>query len=271
MTSVRIYIPTLNRVGARNQLTLREFKSCSSHVPVLVCPPAERFAHSEYAPRVLSCPARGIGNTRQWILEHSSADVVIMADDDMGFAYRPDPTVPKLERCTDLDPLISAIVEMVELGYVHGGVGARQGNNRKDMKSPRGGEMLNGHLVVRCERVNNFHFLHREAVLANGGRMDALEVMEDFYFTLDLLLKGVPNCVIHDYVWNQKGSGADGGCSSYRTPQVQSEGARGLHRAFPEFVRVVTKHSSSVWKGIESREDVVVSWVKAARAGGIDV
>ena len=233
--NIQVYIPTRGRIGLNNQVTLREFLNYSSHIPVLVCPPDEASQHLKYAPRVRKCKAKGIGPTRQFILETSCADVVIMADDDMRFSYRPDPSNIKLERCTNLEVMLELIRTTVEdCGYIHGGVGARQGNNRKDLSGPRQGVLEDGHVFVDCERVNNMHFMDRLAVLDAGGRLDALPVMEDFYFTLTMLLKGFPNRVIHDYVWNQEGSGSIGGCSLYRTPQVQEKGANGLQESFPE-------------------------------------
>jgi len=273
--SVRIYIPTRGRIGLNRQVTLREFIEHSSHRPFLVCPPDEVTEHKKYWKKVKACPKKGIGPTRQWIIENSKSDIVAMADDDMRFSYRPDPAEVKLERCTDLDPMMKLIERCCEKwGFIHGGLGARQGNNRKDRETPRKGFLAHNHLFQDCERVNNFHFLVPEKVIETGARMDALSVMEDFHFTLTLLTQGHPNRVIHDYVWNQEGSSSDGGCSIYRTPEVQSKGAQGLHRRFPDFVKVVTKTSkdtSTAWKNFKTREDVIIQWVKAARSGGIEL
>lgn len=269
-----VYIPTRGRVGVARQVTLREFLAYSDIVPVLVCPPDELKEHKKYAPRVIACPAKGIGPTRQWILERSPASLVVMADDDMRFSYRPDPAVTKLERCTDLRPMLDCIRRYVAGGFIHGGVGARQGNNRKDCTTPRKGVIANGYLVQDCERANNFHFFDRPAVLKAGGRLDKLPVMEDFYLTLDLLLKGYPNRILHSYVWNQEASGNTGGCSLYRTWEIQAQGAEGLAKAFPEYVKVVikkSKDSSPAWRDFKERKDVHVQWLAAARAGGIDI
>lgn len=276
--NLQVYIPTMGRVGHMNQITLREFQQLSDHVPIIVCPLEEAAAHKKYSKRVVVCEQHGIGKVRQWILENSDADIVVMADDDMYFSYRPVPDQIKLERCKDLRPLLKFIEALATpfdsqkggLGYIHGGVGARQGNNRKAGATKRDGEMLVGHWVVLCERVNNFHFFHRKAFLAQKIRFDHLPVMEDFFVTLSLLTRGFPNVVIHDYVWNQRGSGAIGGCSSYRTAQVQAQGAEGLHKAFPQFVRVVEKESkdtSPSWREFKSRKDVIVSWWKAWKHG----
>lgn len=264
--SLRIYIPTRGRLGMNRQVTLREFLQYSSHEPFLVCPVDEVRAHRTYYPYVIGCPCDGIAPTRQWILENSSADIVVMASDDMRFSYRKDPSKTKLDRCEELDPLISLIERCVADGYIHGGVGARQGNNYKNLCGQRAKGILDrGHVFVDCERVNDFHFMKREAVLEWGARMDQLPVMEDFHFTLGLLLKGVPNRIIHDYVWNQEASGKTGGCSLYRTIAVQEEGARGLAAAFPDWVRLKmkrSKDSSPAWKDFKERMDVQIYWWK---------
>jgi hypothetical protein len=261
-----VYIPTRGRVGLAYQLTLREFLTKSSVMPILVCPPDEVSLHWSYYRRVYGCPHSGIGPTRQWILDRATYDVLVMADDDMTFAYRPDPAVSKLEVCQDLNPLLEYVyLCATRLGFIHGGVGARQGNQNIDLSGPRGGTIdEQGRLTIDCTRVNNFHFVNRPAVLRTGARFDVLPVMEDFHFTLWLLTRGIPNRVIHDYVWNQRGSGRVGGCSLYRTPQVQTQGAEGLARAFPKYVRVVTKTgraTSGLWSG--SRTDVKVYWSRA--------
>lgn len=272
--SIRIYIPTRGRMGKARQSTLREFLQYSDHEPILVCPPEEYNAHKRYYGKVMKCKRVGIGPTRQWILDNSSADVVFMVDDDMRFSYRPKANITKLERLTNLNPLVELVLKTVEVdGFIHGGLGSRQGNNYRDFRTHRRGVMTeDGHCVQDCERANNVHFMNREAVNAQGVRMDCLKVMEDFHFTLSLLLKGFPNRIIHDYVWNQEASGKTGGCSLYRTPQIQGEAAEELAAAFPDFVKVAIKKSketSQSWKGFKERKDVNIRWVKAAKAGGI--
>lgn len=271
---VQVYVPTRGRVGLSTQVTLREFLELSQHRPILVCPPEEVARHRQYHPRVLACGKEGIGPTRQWILETSRADVVVMADDDMYFFYRPDIHSVKLERPAAIDPILELIRGLVADGYVHGGVGARQGNNTKDLTTARKGIVWHppagrDECIMENDRVNNFHFLHRETVLKAGARFDALPVMEDFHFTLSMLKAGWPNAVLHSWVWNQRGSGAVGGCSTYRTATVQAEGAEGLKAAFPEFVRVVEKESkdtSPAWKDFKVRKDVVVQWERAYKS-----
>jgi hypothetical protein len=90
--------------------------------------------------------------------------------------------------------------------------------------------------------------------------------MEDFDLTLQLLRLGKPNRVFFEYCWNQRDSGATGGCSKYRTPEMQSDAAHRLAEMHQGFVKLVTKKSkdtSTSWKGMKERVDVIVSWRKA--------
>ena len=263
--TVEIYIPTRGRVGRLRQQTLQQFTERSSYKPILVCPPDEVAAHQTYAKRVQSCAAIGIGPTRQWLTENAVADIVVMSDDDLTFAYREVAGSVKLTQSASLDPMIDACVQVIEDGYIHGGVSSRQdaaflGDHRQGRW---GGIRPHGLAAIDNYRVNNFHFFHRRKVINAGARFDMLPVMEDFYFTLQLLTAGFPNRVLFSYCWNQRGSGADGGCSLYRTAEVQRQGAEGLALAFPNYVNVLEKQSKSVWKGMETRADVRVQWLKA--------
>lgn len=257
--NLTVYIPTRGRIGHESQITLRELEKFSSFTPVIVCPVNEVDRH-KYAKRILACPYDGIGPTRQFILEthygqHSSDghQGVVMLDDDMYFSRRKDPSVPvPLERCDDLNPMFQWISDQLDAGFVHGGISARQGNNH----IPRP--------WVDCIRVNNAHFFNAAVYMNERLRFDVIPVMEDFYVSLTLLLRGYPNRVAYHYCWSQRGSGTKGGCSLYRTSELQAQAARELHRLFPDYVKVVTKESISGGKLFSGeRTDVNIGWLKA--------
>lgn len=252
---LKIFIPTLGRIGVMKQVTLRELTSKSTHRPWLVCPPDEVDGHREYYDQILPCPVGGIGKVRHWILENSDTDHVVMMDDDMRFYQRVDPLNVFLGLLTinDIDPLIAWIDAQLELGYVHGGVSARQGNNREDECHEK-----------EIGRVNNLHFFNRAKVLKTGVRFDSLPVMEDFFVTLSLLSAGYPNIITYNWAWGQERSGLAGGCSTYRTKELQKEAAFKMSEHFPEYVKVVEKFSKvgeSAFEGV--RHDVKISWAKA--------
>jgi hypothetical protein len=94
---------------------------------------------------------------------------------------------------------------------------------------------------------------------------DRLKVMEDFDFTLTLLENGGRNAVTLDYVWNQTGSNQPGGCSDYRTAEVQAKAAKELAKLHPGVVKVVEKEviGKTSWGGMKTRTDVRIQWRKA--------
>lgn len=250
---ITVFVPTRGRWGESRQITLRELSTKSDIVPYLVCPHGEGYRHTEYhsSHSVLETPEglEGIGPTRQWIIENSPTQGVVMIDDDMYFQRRRD-GVGTLYVPDDLNPLFHWIRMSLEK-YAHGGVSARQGNNHIAES-----ERVNG-------RMNNFLFYDRDIYMEEGCRFDAIPVMEDFYVTLDLLTMGYENVVSYEWVWNQRRSGYAGGCSLYRTKDMQGSAARRLKEKFPGFVKVVTKYKEghSVFSGIHT--DVQIQWRKA--------
>jgi len=255
-----VFVPTRGRTKFEH-ITLNELRRFTDVTPVVVCPPSEAL-HYRHEQRVdvWASPVEGIGPVRQWILEQSPTRGVLMLDDDLYFSHRPDPNYGgKLERVTDLRPLLARVSDTLDAGFIHGGISARQGNQNI------------GYPHTDCIRVNNAHFFDRDAFAAQKTRFDALPVMEDFYVTLSLLTHGYPNRVIYEWCWSQRGSGFKGGCSLYRTPEVQATAAEALHMMFPDFVKVVEKTSDSQAGVMAARTDVNIAWLKAWERGRLMV
>jgi len=264
--NITIYIPTRGRVGHEKQITLRELQA--SKIPVTIACPADEVArHRYYHDSIVAVPVDGIGPTRQWLIDNCPTQGIVMLDDDMYFSERRgdieiDSTVhsymkasqpdTKLHRCEDLAPMFGRICNILDEGYMHGGISARQGNQH--IPKP----------WADCIRVNNAHFFDTAAFRGIGLKFDVLPVMEDFYVSLSLIHAGYPNRVLYNYCWSQRGSGAKGGCSIYRTAAMQAEAAEKLHELFPDYVRVVEKTSISggeLFSGV--RKDVNIAWLKA--------
>jgi hypothetical protein len=252
---ITIYIPTRGRSSIEH-ITIAEFKRFSDVKPVIVCPSKEAFHYRNYSLfQVLECDLEGIGPTRQFILEQSPTPGVVMFDDDMYFSYRPNPAIGGAGCLERIDKpmfasMLSWISTTLDQGFVHGGISARQGNQNIER------------LAADCIRVNNAHFFNRDVYLASGLRFDTLPVMEDFYVTLSLLMRGYPNRVAYHFCWSQRGSGAKGGCSLYRTQEVQAETAHELASIFPDYVKVVSKASDSQQGVMAFRTDVNIQWMK---------
>ena len=145
----------------------------------------------------------------------------------------------------------------MDMGYGHVGISDRNGNNRAEGKTI---EELVG------ENQRYIRVLAYDLDQCNGkAEHGRVEVMEDFDIALQLLQNGVPCAVSFYYAQGQVQSNAPGGCSTYRTQEVQAEAAEQMKVLHPEFVRVVEKETKTAW-GWGSRKDVVISWKQAYEA-----
>lgn len=206
----------------------------------------------------------GISHTRKWIFTELAVARnerhVLMLDDDMDFCYRPDISNPALETIKDaerFEAMFKLLEQWLEEGFVHIGLAARQGSNH----------FLGPEIYRDVTRMMNAYAYDVQALQKLNVEFSRVPVMEDFDLTLQLLRKGYPNRVSYQYVWNQRGSGAEGGCSSYRTAEMQMTAALKLKELHPEYVTVVTKAAGSVWVDMKEREDVRVQWQKAYEDG----
>lgn len=252
-----IYIPTLNRIG--RQETARSLRSAG--VPyTLVCRQNEASWHRENGHHVLIEPddlPKGIGHTRQFIMDHDESDKVIMMDDDLRFARRGkrEDNPLYLTPCTNDD--IKAMVNLIydHLGeYAMVGISSREGNNRKESE------------FSENTRIMRVFGLHKPSFIKAGCDFTSLKVMEDFDVTLTLLTNGFKNIEINTFTNNQPGSNLDGGCKEYRTLQTQYDAAHALAAKYPGIVTPVEKETKGSWGG-GVRTDVRIYWKKAYQRG----
>lgn len=216
--------------------------------------PEELEAYQKALPvttRIMSTSAgidRDICSKRQWIMAQSNDDKIMMFDDDLVFAQRraDDPTkfYPATEESIKV---MLETADMVMDSTAHGAIAPREGGNRITDQFMFNSRAMRA-LFWNKSMMRNVHI--------KGG------VMCDFYTTLALLTRGIPNVVINGWVTNQAGSDTTGGCSLYRTPAVQTEAAIALFRAFPKYVTLTWKETKESWGG-GGRVDVRVQWQKA--------
>lgn len=280
-----IAIPSAGR--AQRQVTLRALHDTKmlDVYAVCVCVPereAKAYARLRHSGKTLDAPVvlvpdtySGIARTREWILLNLAKEVdaryVLMLDDDMDFCYRPDVSKPKLEMVNSpmhMRRMIRTMSGWLQNdGFVHVGLSARQGNNN-EFYGANGAYGLHPYRDVT--RQINVHAYDTKVIQTLVKRkklvFGRVPVMEDFDITLQLLRMGYPNRVLFEYCWNQRDSAAKGGCSTYRTAEVQAASARKLAELHPGYVKVTEKKSkatSSAWKQMKVRVDVNVQWRKA--------
>ena len=247
---MQIFIPTSGRAG--NQASYARLTGVGLKVTLAV-PNRERALYSNY-PHVLLVPdEHKIAGTRQYIIDHCEDENVCMVDDDLAFFKRRDDDRTKLRDITDSELLDAFALMDAMLGetYPHAGFASREGANRNTEVWCYNTRIL---------RVLGYHIPYLRKI---GVRFDDIKVMEDFHVALSILKSGRDSLVINDYAHNQTGgSSAPGGCSQYRTPEVQATAAMKLAELHAPFVKVVEKETKTAWWG-GKRTDVTIYWKKA--------
>lgn len=255
---LKILIPSMGRAEAGKQVTLRQLVKAGVHT-TLVVPPQEFKAYWKRFQRfadVVECNETGIGATRAWIFRKWSDKRILMLDDDMYFYRRVSMDKPTLVRLGDkgIHVMLARIEELLKK-YLMVGISARQGNNHVDEE-----------FVTNARSMNAYAF-DVPKIFEVGIKFGRVPVMEDFDITLQLLRNGYSNAVLYRYCWNQVGSNEVGGCSSYRTAEMQAAAAHRLKELHPDFVTVVQKKTKATWQGMQTRTDVRIAWQKAAQEG----
>lgn len=264
---LEIVIPSKGRADWKKQVTLKQFMAAGKHV-TLVVPAIEAPEYRDLLidrgrqrgglVRIAKCPCNGIGETRRWITRKLfTTEKVAMFDDDLYFSKRPDMASPKLAVSGPMDVRAMLLNMSILLDtHVMVGISARQGNNNTDKP------------VVFNTRAMNAYAFDLRKLREAGIKFGRMPLMEDFDITLQLLRAGYSNAVLYNFVWNQSGSNASGGCSEYRTARMQAQAAKRLKELHSDFVKlVVKKNVKHAWKGMKTRTDVRISWAKAAKEG----
>lgn len=214
----------------------------------------EYWCRTQYPVVVLPEWITTVGPTRQWIIDNFMGKVLLL-DDDLVFATRRQEDLGKFKPSTpeDIEEMVDTIeVTLDSIPVV--GVCAREGGNRQT-------EYWSDN--TRITRVTG---LDTRILSHNDVRYDRTPVMEDFDMLLQMLKLGYPNVSLNNWVHNQGGSNTKGGCSTYRTPEIQTEAANKLHELHEPFVKVVKKTTKTAWGGGE-RTDVNVQWKRAFKFG----
>jgi hypothetical protein len=258
VTDVTFYITTWGRVDKQVTLeALRPTQAYREERVALVAHPSEVAAlEARYDVPVVPCPVQGpdggLGPTRQWLLDHHEGKAMMLVDDDLSFFKRRTDDPGKFLKIGDEMPLLVERVEHMLLRTPLVGVATRGGANR--LPTP----------VKRNGRVTAMIGIQPEVARRVGARLDTLPVMEDFNFVLTMLRSGVPSWVLTTHCWDTRPD-TEGGCSLYRTSDVQTMSAVDLHLQWPQYVRLAKRPA---WNGDGHRTDVVIQWEKAFKDSG---
>lgn len=246
---MRIFIPTAGR-GPEAQHSYLKLWNWGYRV-TLVCPTSEYDEFAMHDLDVVGCPAEGIGPTRQWILEHSDDNKVVMVDDDLkSWAVRnPSEISYRPATGTDIASGLRWLDDMLT-GYAHAGIGPRLFSNVKPNVE------FNGRMM-RC-------VAYRKDIVLKYTQGFAF-LMEDLEMTVQLIRMGFEGITTYEIVQDQPASNAPGGCSTYRNASAQRTAALAFHAWHKDFTRLTSKAPKAGWFGGEERTDIAIKWAKLVK------
>lgn len=250
---MKIYIPSYGR--SARQFTLEKFSQKLLDRTTLLVQYRERDLYLKYKNKcqvtILPPEITTIAPTRKYIIDGSSEKFTFILDDDLEFAKRKENDWHlKRIKGEPVEEIFDELLQWLAMGYVHVGVSAREGNNR--VKED----------FTENTRYMRFVGYDVDVLRKENIQVDRMEVMEDFDVNLQLLRKGYPSRVSFKFAQGQGESGAKGGCSHFRTKELQRRNAWQLAAFHPNFVKVTNKVTKTAWGGGE-RTDVRVYWKKA--------
>lgn len=234
---IGLYIPTIGRVD--KQITALVLKEAGIDYKLVV----KTKADAGNEPYII-CKASGIKATRQYILEKSTEDKIIMLDDDLKFRKRIKDT-GRFTKCEpkDIRKLLSLIEKLLDRHAHVGLVDEFMCNIR-----PPG--------FITIGRYTSL-IAYNKKLFPKPWPKFRIEINEEHDFNLQLLNKGLRPAIITDYTKSTKFF-ADGGCNTWRTAEVEKTAHWDLAKLWPNFVSVVpNKYNMSKvgirfnWKAIE--------------------
>lgn len=263
-----IYIPTAGRPDTVATRTLAQIPEHMLGMTWIVCPAKDMDAYTrrlkvqkERGLRFIHEHGPGIAGIRRQIGEHAQetgARKFFMLDDDLKFFRHKADGDFHLEATSESS--FTKMVKEVSLyleDYAHVSISSREGNNRYGV-GPAPLPIYNTR-ALRALAFQTKPFLECE-----HGRV---LVMEDFDVQLQLLRKGFPNVVFAYWAHDQQMTNAKGGCSTYRTHEVQEASARKLADLHPGCVTLRQKENKTDRGGFGTRTEVTVYWKKALNMG----
>jgi len=250
---MKIYIMTRGRIG--KQRTLKSIPTEYLTDTYLVVPQEE---HNKHVHKTIPVPPHidNYSKKFQWLLDgnpHQSEKIVIM-DDDLVFSTRNHDekliTIKDPEDVTIMFDLMRDLLDTTALVGVH----PRQHGDKAPLPYKENGK------VICIQGVNR-------SKIPDDIRVDSFPILADVFLNCHLLSRGISNKLITIVCQDHGSCQAPGGCSIYRTPQMQKDAVLAVAAEFGPFAKAVTKKPKvAKWMGDE-RTDLIVQWKKMYAAG----
>lgn len=256
---MRVVIPTRGRTD--RQITLSRMGLANQRGVLLVCPESEVETHKRNWPLIdviaQPDPDMTIAAKRAWILEEAIDDEkALMLDDDMDFFYRAlrESDGKMRLRTANGKPEIVAkwfgeLAKRLTPETPHGGFGPRMHNDKQEAGWHKGVRMM-------------FALGYHRPTVVEHCELGRIETREDMDVCLQLLRKGFPNIVTHEFAVGPAAYNQKGGCSEQRTTESSDADAYKLAELHEGYVRVVHKNYKN-----HARKEVVCNWKKALADG----
>ena len=245
---MNLYIMTRGR--ANKQITLKHIPPSFYSKTYLVCPKSEVLEHEHMT---FSVPTKidNYSKKMQFLIDHIRNEdngIGVIMDDDIWFDKRI-VGQEKLRKPIDEHEVCDMFSEMEHLLQTTAlvGVHPRQMGQNKELPF-----VCNGKII--CVQGINTNLFPR-----NMPRVDKYPILSDVWLNCELLSRGIGNKLITTWVQDHASCQAPGGCSIYRTPEMQKECCEELERKFAPYFKVVKKTAKNNWLGGE-RYDFRCQW-----------
>lgn len=255
---MNIYILTRGRVN--KQITLESIPKRWAKDTYLVCTPIEAREHEALGRQCKVVPPSVIDYSTkfQWLIDGKADKEVrqfIMMDDDLHFNMRH----PTEERLLPVDnrelTLMFDKLRILNKRYPLSGIHPRQLGHNKETPFVENGRIL-------CVHNINLDLFPKKLM-----RLDAHPILADKLLNCALLSQGIPNAVLTAYTVDWGSVQAPGGCSDYRTLEMQEAAVKYVAEKFGPFAKAVMKKPKTAkWLGDE-RWDLQIQWKRMYKAG----
>jgi hypothetical protein len=245
---MKIYIPTRDRVEGKTAYALKE----AGIEHFVVAPTGEQRSDD----KLLWCPFHGIRATRNYIMDYHQENFpddpkLVMLDDDMVFWARTEDGKRFLKCESSMLPELMAHLDDMLNSYAHGGIVEKF----MSQAQPRHYRENGRYTHLNAYNLSLFQCKDHE----DKCRMEA-EVGEEQDLNIHLLTMGRPSFQLTEWTWTDK-QYAPGGCSAWRTDEVEIAAGHFLEKKYPGIVKLMQPEGK--------KPRVRISWSTAAARGGL--
>lgn len=248
---MNIYILTRGRLNAQH--TWNNLDPILREHTWLVCPHGEESEVLKAEHNIWPVPPEidNYNKKFQWVIDNTEPDEkFVIMDDDLHFSRRI-PGTQKLEKLKSVEETVTMITQLSELmdGYALGSIHPRQMGHTQELPC------VYNTKILRVQAINKAKFP------PDVDRVDNLPILADIMLACNLLQLGYPNIVLTSYTQDHKGGQSPGGCSLYRTAEMQAACAHWVAARYgPDHVKVEIKRpKTATWLGKE-RVDLRMQW-----------